>query len=184
MAVMFRNRPPSSRLEYSVENADEMRGSKSGNCGLFEECSKLAFLLKQFAIASMFAGFSGDYFPIGICRVFFVGNDGLTSSPRASPFCRVTNRRAHSWAPEHASMPITHGDGWATSSVSFARDTVRRIMTAPRASTPWTENTFFAKSIPAVETKLMGLPLSKRLISQFNPGTSVSPRDGEVPYIR
>ena len=50
--------------------------------------------------------------------------------------------------------------------------------------TPWTENTFFAKSIPTVETKLMGLPLSKRLISQLNPGTSVPPRDGEVPYIR
>jgi hypothetical protein len=24
------------------------------------------------------AGFSGEYFPIRICRVFFVGNDGLT----------------------------------------------------------------------------------------------------------
>jgi hypothetical protein len=30
----------------------------------------------------------------------------------------------------------------------------------------------------------MGLPLLKRLISQTNPGTSVPPRDGEVPYIR
>jgi hypothetical protein len=30
----------------------------------------------------------------------------------------------------------------------------------------------------------MGLPLSMGLVSQLNPDTSVSPRDGEVPYIR
>jgi hypothetical protein len=34
------------------------------------------------------------------------------------------------------------------------------------------------------QAMLMGLPLLKRLISQTNPGTSVPPRDGEVPYIR
>jgi hypothetical protein len=42
----------------------------------------------------------------------------------------------------------------------------------------------FAKSLPTVETAFMGLPLSKGWISQPNPGTSVSLRDGEVPYIR
>jgi hypothetical protein len=47
-----------------------------------------------------------------------------------------------------------------------------------------TENTFFAKSIPTVDTMLMGLPLLKRLMSQTNPGTPVPPRDGKVPYIR
>jgi hypothetical protein len=30
----------------------------------------------------------------------------------------------------------------------------------------------------------MGLPLSEGSISQLNPDTSVSFRDGEVPYIR
>src|SRR5258708_32522712 len=56
-------------------------------------------------------------------------------------------------------------------------------MIRPLASMPCTEKTFFAKSIQTVETVLMGLPLLKRLISQTNPGTSVPPRDGEVPYI-
>ena len=42
----------------------------------------------------------------------------------------------------------------------------------------------FAKSIPSVETAFMGLPLSEGSISQLNPDTSVSFRDGEVPYIR
>jgi hypothetical protein len=31
------------------------------------------------AITRFSAGFSGVYFPIRICRVFFVGNDGSTS---------------------------------------------------------------------------------------------------------
>jgi len=43
---------------------------------------------------------------------------------------------------------------------------------------------FFAKSMPSVETKFMGLPLSEGSMSQLNPDTSVSPWDGEVPYIR
>jgi hypothetical protein len=30
----------------------------------------------------------------------------------------------------------------------------------------------------------MGLPLSEGSITQLNPDTSVSSRDGEVPYIR
>jgi hypothetical protein len=30
----------------------------------------------------------------------------------------------------------------------------------------------------------MGLPLSEGSVSQLNPDTSVSHRDGEVPYIR
>jgi hypothetical protein len=80
-------------------------------------------------------------------------------------------------------MPIRHGGICAISSVSFARDTARRTITPPLASAPCTENTFFAKSIPTVETMLMGLPLLKRLISQTNPGTPVPYRDGEVPYI-
>jgi hypothetical protein len=74
---------PIFRLKYSgivFENVGEMRDSKSGNCGLFEECSKLAFLLKKSAITRFSAGFSGEYLPIRICRVFFVGNDGSTSS--------------------------------------------------------------------------------------------------------
>jgi hypothetical protein len=74
------------RLKYSefvFENAGEMRDSKSGNCGLFEECSKLAFLLKKSAITCFSAGFSGGYFPIRICQVFFVGNDGSTPSLEA-----------------------------------------------------------------------------------------------------
>jgi hypothetical protein len=32
------------------------------------------------AITRSSAGFSGAYFPIRICQVFFVGNDGSTSS--------------------------------------------------------------------------------------------------------
>jgi len=32
------------------------------------------------AITRFSAGFSGEYFPISICRVFFVGNDGSSSS--------------------------------------------------------------------------------------------------------
>jgi hypothetical protein len=83
---------------------------------------------------------------------------------------------------EHASMPIRHGLSWTTSSVSLFLETVRR--TAPWASTPCTEKVFFAKSIPTVETRFMGLPLSEGSVSQLNPDTSVSRRDEEVPYIR
>src|ERR1700730_13717712 len=43
---------------------------------------------------------------------------------------------------------------------------------------------FFAKSIPSVETRFMGLPLSKGSITQLNPDALVSFRDGEVPCIR
>jgi len=46
------------------------------------------------------------------------------------------------------------------------------------------EKVFFAKSMPSVETKFMGLPLSEGSNTQLNPDTSVSFRDGEVPYIR
>jgi hypothetical protein len=93
-------------------------------------------------------------------------------------------RRAHSWAPEHASMPIRHGGNCATSSLSFARESVRRSTTSPFELTPCNEKLLFAKSIPSVETRFMGLPLSQGSISQLNPDTSVSFRDGEVPYIR
>jgi hypothetical protein len=81
-------------------------------------------------------------------------------------------------------MPIRQGGSRATSSASFPRDTVRRTVTTPFASTPCTEKVFFAKSIPSVETAFMGLPLSEGSITQLNPDTSVSRRDGEVPYIR
>jgi hypothetical protein len=66
----------------------------------------------------------------------------------------------------------------AQTRVAQPRATVRRISTTPPASTPWTENTFFAKSIPTVDTMLMRLPLLKSLISQANLGTPVPPRDG------
>src|SRR5512145_2137938 len=69
------------------------------------------------------------------------------------------NRRAHSWAPEHASIPIRHGGHCAMSSSNFPRPMQRRSTTQPSASTPCTENTFFARSIPTVVTSLMGLPL-------------------------
>jgi len=81
-------------------------------------------------------------------------------------------------------MPIRHGDSCATSSTNFARGTVRRSTTSPVLLTPCTENVFFAKSMPSVETKFMGLPLSEGSNTQLNPDTSVSLRDGEVPYIR
>jgi hypothetical protein len=81
-------------------------------------------------------------------------------------------------------MPIRHGLSWTTSSVSLFLETVRRTTTAPWASTPCTEKVFFAKSIPTVETRFMGLPLSEGSVSQLNPDTSVSRRDEEVPYIR
>jgi hypothetical protein len=81
-------------------------------------------------------------------------------------------------------MPIKHGGNCITSSASLFLETVRRTTTAPCASTPCTEKVFFAKSIPSVETKFMGLPLSEGSVSQLNPDTSVSHRDGEVPYIR
>ena len=96
----------------------------------------------------------------------------------------VANRRAHSWAPEQASMPIRHGGSRTTSSASLLRESVRRTVTTPSASTPCTEKVFFAKSIPSVETAVMGLPLSEGSVSQLNPDTSVSYRDGEVSYIR
>jgi hypothetical protein len=35
---------------------------------------------KKSAITRLSAGFSGAYFPIRICRVFFVGNDGLSDA--------------------------------------------------------------------------------------------------------
>ena len=81
-------------------------------------------------------------------------------------------------------MPIRHGGSCATSSLSFARDSVRRSTTSPFELTPCSEKVLFAKSIPSVETRFMGLPLSEGSISQLNPDTSVSFRDGEVPYIR
>jgi hypothetical protein len=36
---------------------------------------------KKSAITRFSAGFSGVYFPIGICRVFFVGNDEQCQLP-------------------------------------------------------------------------------------------------------
>jgi hypothetical protein len=50
------------------------------------------------------------------------------------------------------------------SCANFSRDTVRRIKTTPPASMSWTENTFFAKSIPTVDTMLMGLPLFEKIV--------------------
>ena len=62
-------------------------------------------------------------------------------------------------------------------------DTVRRSTTAPFELTPCTEKVFFAKSMPSVETKFMGLPLSEGSMAQLNPDTWVSLWHGEVPYI-
>jgi hypothetical protein len=70
------------------------------------------------------------------------------------------------------------------SSLSCLRGSVRRSTTSPFASAPCEEKVLFAKSIPSVETRFMGLPLSEGSVSQLNPDTSVSHRDGEVPYIR
>jgi len=81
--------------------------------------------------------------------------------------------------PEHASIPIM-----ATSSPSFALDRLRRSTTSPLELTPCNEKVLFAKSIPSVETRFMGLPLSEGWNTQLNPDTSVSSRDGEVTYIR
>jgi hypothetical protein len=64
----------------------------------------------------------------------------------------TVNRRAHSWAPEQASIPIKHGARCASSSANFARDTVLRSTTVPDASTPCSENMLFAGSIPTVVT--------------------------------
>jgi hypothetical protein len=96
----------------------------------------------------------------------------------------AANRRAQSCAPEQAFRPIRHGGSRTTSSASLPRDMVLGTVTIPSASTPCTEKAFFAKSIPSVETAFMGLLLSEGSISQLNPDTSVSFRDGEVPYIR
>jgi DNA-binding CsgD family transcriptional regulator len=60
--------------KFFLENPGEMQDSKAGNCGLFAKWSKLSFLLKKSAITRFSRGFSGEYFPIRICRVFFVGN--------------------------------------------------------------------------------------------------------------
>jgi len=47
-------------------------------------------------------------------------------------------------------MPIRHGDKEATVSTNRSRRTVRRSTDLPVASTPCSENTFFARSIPTV----------------------------------
>ena len=73
------------------------------------------------------------------------------------PCC--AKRRAHSCAPEHASIPMTLAGSCATNDASRALLTVLRNTTTPRASTPCSENTFFAKSIPTVVTLLTRLPL-------------------------
>jgi hypothetical protein len=80
---------------------------------------------------------------------------------------------------------IADVDSSAIGTVNCARDIVRRVMTTSPASTPGTEKTFFAKSIPTVETMLMRHLLLKRVFSQRNPGTAVPPhQDGEVPCNR
>jgi hypothetical protein len=70
------------------------------------------------------------------------------------------NRRAHSCAPEQASNPIKQGGSCPISSQSLLLDKVRCSTTAPFELTPCREKVFFAKSMPSVETKFMGLPLS------------------------
>src|SRR5712691_12365248 len=73
------------------------------------------------------------------------------------------NRRAHSCAPEHASMPIRHGGKAATVCISCSRLTVFLRPTRPAPSTPCSANTRFAKSIPAVVIFSMTSPLVIRL---------------------
>jgi hypothetical protein len=60
------------------------------------------------------------------------------------------NCRVHSCAPEQASSPMTQQGSCAMSANSLLRLTILHSTTLPRASTPGTENTFFAKSIPVV----------------------------------
>jgi|HubBroStandDraft_1064217.scaffolds.fasta_scaffold58541_2 hypothetical protein len=56
-------------------------------------------------------------------------------------------------------------------------------ITSPFELTLCNENVLFAKSIPSVDTSFMGLSISEGSISQLNPDTSASLRDGEVPGI-
>jgi hypothetical protein len=66
----------------------------------------------------------------------------------------------------------------------FAKPLERMMVkSSPFELTPCNENALFAKSIPSVDTRFMGLPPSEGSISQLNPDTSVSFRDGEVPYM-
>src|SRR5882757_854555 len=89
--------------------------------------------------------------------LFRYGLTNLGAIRRGSwPSCR--NCRAHSWAPQHASRPMTQGGSCATNDSSLLRPIVRRTSTLPPESTPCTENTFFARSIPTVVTLLTGLP--------------------------
>ena len=52
--------------------------------------------------------------------------------------------------PSHASIPTRHGRSCATNGTSCRRRSSRSTTVRPCASTPWTRNRFFAKSIPNV----------------------------------
>jgi|HubBroStandDraft_1064217.scaffolds.fasta_scaffold66262_2 hypothetical protein len=58
-------------------------------------------------------------------------------------------------------MPIRYGGNCATSSLSFPRESVRRSATSPLQIDTVQRKVLFAKSIPSVETRFMGLPLLK-----------------------
>jgi hypothetical protein len=102
----------------------------------------------------------------------------------------ATSRRAHSCAPEQASMPITQGYNPATTPSSWSRRTVRFTTTCPDSLTLRSENTLFARSIPTAVTFCMSSPL----VFSSNADTSIlAPRCrvgasplqvGEVPFIR
>jgi hypothetical protein len=78
----------------------------------------------------------------------------------------------------------------ATVSTSFARLTVFLSTTRPSRSTPCTENTFFAKSIPTVVIFSMTSPLVLRLMTTALQSWHLDAvrfhrnRVGEVPFIR
>ena len=94
-----------------------------------------------------------------------------------STSCPFVRSRAGLHADEAPSSCVT-------SSASLLLDAVLRNTTGPFELTPCHAKVFFAKSMPSVETKFMGLSLSEGSMSQLNPDTSVSLWDGEVPYIR
>ena len=73
-----------------------------------------------------------------------------TSAPSASPRARIAKRRAHSWAPAQASMPMRQGGsrGYRLHQPLAAHRAAKHRL--PAASTPCSENTRFARSIPTV----------------------------------
>jgi hypothetical protein len=52
-------------------------------------------------------------------------------------------------APQQASIPTTHGGSFSARAISVSRLTLRRITTAPDASSPTTLQTFLPRSMPS-----------------------------------